>query len=93
MLIENHRKQIDLVDDKLLQLLLQRSLIVKNIGAIKLENKLKAFQPARVKKLINKRKKIAKELGLNEKFIEKLFLLIHAQSVKIQKEIEKNGKR
>lgn len=91
--IENERKRIDDIDEKILHLLAKRSTVVRKIGILKFNNQIAAVQPKRIKQLIISRRNKASELGLDSQFVEKLYQLIHQQSVKIQKSINKHEKK
>ena len=81
------RKQIDAVDGQLLNTLAERVRLVKTIGKLK---KSKGIPPMDLKRwqqvLLSKIKK-AKSLNLSEKFIEKLYNLIHEYSLEIENKI------
>lgn len=71
--IEVLRNQIDLVDTDIIGLLSERKKIVENIGRIKKEKRLNVRDVKREKEVLKQRKKIAKDFGLDEKFVAFIF--------------------
>jgi|TARA_B110000208_G_scaffold181233_1_gene231745 chorismate mutase len=81
--VEKMRKEVNLVDSETLEDIAKRMLIVKEIAKFKKENSATVFQHARWKFVLEESKKKAKELGLNEEFVEDLMNLIHKESLNI----------
>lgn len=88
--IEKLRLLIDEIDLTILQSLKKRMKIVKEIGELKTKYNITALQIDRMDEVLNSRKIEAKQLGLNEKFIQELFNSIHEISVKEQTQLMKN---
>ncbi len=88
--MEKNRKKIDFVDAQLLDLLMQRMEIVKEIGFYKKKNKLTILQLKRWIKIIKTRTENAKKLGMSENFVKKILELIHKESILYQEKIMKN---
>jgi len=81
--IEKMRKEVDGVDTDILNEIARRLLIVKEIAKFKKENSATIFQHERWKFVLEESKNKAKELGLNEDFVEDLMNLIHKESLNI----------
>ena len=84
--LENWRKQIDDVDEKILNLLAKRISIVKKIGNYKKQNNLSALDEKRWDRVLKLTLSKAELLNLSKDFIKKLLTLIHKYSLKIQNE-------
>ncbi len=87
------RNKIDGLDEEIINLLSTRMNTVEEIGNHKKDNDITILQADRWKKIINDRKKIAKEAGVSEEFIQRILKTIHEESINIQTNIlnsEKN---
>lgn len=85
--LENLRKEIDKIDERILELLGKRNKIAKKIGEIKKENNKSILDKKRWGDLLEKNLIKAEKLGLSKTFIKDLFKLIHQNSLKLQKDI------
>ena len=85
MKLENIRKELDIIDAKLIKLLAKRQAYMPFVGKYKKENNLPFNQPEREKEILKSKGKMAKDLGLDPNFVEKVFLLIFKNSKEIQK--------
>lgn len=83
--IEYIRTYIDEIDQSILSIISERMLLSKKIGSLKKLSKVDILQINRWNKILLLLKKSGKSLGLSEIFIEKIFNLIHQESIKIQK--------
>jgi len=81
------RKQIDKLDDQIIQKISERMNIVDKIGEYKRDNDITILQLNRWDEIIKKRASFGKALKLDEDFTSKLLELIHAESIKRQTEI------
>ncbi|NLL29338.1 MAG: chorismate mutase [Bacteroidales bacterium] len=85
------RSQIDSTDLEMLDIISNRMKIIKELGALKEEHNIPTIQKDRWDNLIKSRLKYAKELGLNEEVIFKIFDLLHKEAIRIQlKDLKKN---
>lgn len=82
--LEDLRRQIDRVDEKLLETLRERIHLVEQIGPVKEENEATIFQMRRWFKVLENRKRFGREQGLDPEIVHELFQLIHKYSIDIQ---------
>ena len=80
------RKEIDQIDDNLLDLLSKRAKAVRRIGELKHENKIKRLDKKRRLQVIKSNTTKAGSLDLSSIFVRKIFNLIHDYSLSLQKE-------
>lgn len=85
--LDKLRSKIDQVDRELLELLHVRMNVVKEIGIAKKENNVTPLQIGRMDVLIKNRNELGVKLGLEEKYIDELFHVIHTESVRFQTKI------
>ena len=85
--IEFMRSKIDRFDDEILEFMKLRLDICFEIGQEKAKQKVTVLQTDRMDWLLKQWHEKGSKLGLNEDFINKLFHLIHEESVRIQSEI------
>ncbi|MGV3509097.1 MAG: chorismate mutase [Sphingobacteriaceae bacterium] len=81
------RKQIDKLDDQIIQKMSERMAIVDKIGEYKRDNNITILQLNRWEEVIQKRASYAKALKLDEAFTTKMLELIHNESIRKQTEI------
>ncbi|WP_410221267.1 chorismate mutase [Pedobacter sp.] len=86
------RKQIDKIDDLLLQKLGERMAIVEKIGEYKRDNQVTILQVNRWDEISKKGAAFAKALKLDTAFTEKFLELVHSESIRKQTEIMNNMK-
>lgn len=82
--LENWRKQIDVIDERILTALAKRIKIVRKIGKFKKEQSISAFDKNRWEQVLNSNIKTGETLGLSKEFIKNLLHLIHKYSRQIQ---------
>lgn len=87
--IELLRQKIDLIDKQLLQCIANRLKVVLQIGKIKNELNLPALDQARWQHLMQNRFQQADNLGIKIDLVEKIFNLLHAESLSLQEEMVK----
>ncbi|WP_257669933.1 chorismate mutase [Parapedobacter tibetensis] len=81
------RKEIDKLDDKVIQVLADRMKIVEKIGEYKRDNNVTILQVSRWDEIIHKRSNVAQALKLDKEFTVKMLELIHNESIRKQNEI------
>lgn len=86
------RKEIDKIDDLVLQKLAERMSITQKIGEFKRDNKVTILQVNRWDEIMQKRTSFAKALKLDVNFTEKFLELVHGESIRLQTEIMNAGK-
>lgn len=86
MNLEEHRNQIDKLDDQILDLLNERMKFVKKIGSIKSSGKETIYRPEREKMIIDRLHRLSREKQglLSRAAIEAIFLEIFAISRNIE---------
>lgn len=83
--LENWRKKIDVLDEKILMLLAKRMNIARRIGKLKKEQNLSVLDKIRWEKVLTSNLRKGEELGLSKELINKLLNLIHKYSLEVQK--------
>lgn len=83
--LEELRKKIDACDTQLLVLIHKRLKVVKEIGELKKELKLKPLDPSRWSKVLEQGLTQAESLGLNREFVKKILDTIHKEALQIEK--------
>ena len=86
--IDELRREIDILDERLTEILAQRQRIVKEIGLYKKANNLPALDEKRKKEVLEKFKRRADAAGLDRDFAARLYELIHSYAVKYEEEIK-----
>ncbi len=81
------RTHINNADDEILQVLMKRMQIVREIGQYKKDNNVTILQATRWEEILNTRISNGQMMGLSEELIRKLYHLIHDESIRIQTEI------
>jgi chorismate mutase len=85
--LESYRKQIDLIDYQIIDLLKNRMDISEIIGKYKRENNITIFQSGRYEELMENRIKSALYAAIDPKFISNIFKTIHEASVNKQNDV------
>ncbi|HXH20040.1 MAG TPA: bifunctional 3-deoxy-7-phosphoheptulonate synthase/chorismate mutase type II [Chitinophagales bacterium] len=85
--LEELRELVDKHDDELIRALKERMDVIEQIGLFKKENNIAVLQPERWHEIAHTRTELAKELGLSDELILKIFQLIHQESIRQQTEI------
>lgn len=85
--LANLRKQIDEIDNDLLELLSKRMRVSDEIGVYKKEHNMPILQEKRYDEILQKRISQAEEMGMSGEFMKKVLVAIHEESVRHQMEI------
>lgn len=85
--LDTLRKQIDELDNQLLELLAKRMRVCREIGQYKKEHNLTVVQTRRYSEILDKRGAQASLCGMSDTFIRSVFEHIHEESVAQQIEI------
>ena len=78
------RRQIDGIDEQLLELLAKRMRISREIGIYKKEHNMPILQSPRYSEILEKRSNIGKQMDLNTEFVKSILKNIHEESVQQQ---------
>ena len=81
------RAQIDKLDDQLLDLLVRRMRVSRDIGQYKKEHDMPILQAQRYEELLARRAAQAVELGMDREFMRTIMQAIHEESVRQQMEV------
>lgn len=90
--LESLRKEIDRLDDELLEILAKRMAVCREIGEYKLENHMPVVQIDRHSEMMRSRLNSASKMGISDKSIRKILSAIHEESVRQQIEIVSKAK-
>lgn len=85
--LKNFRNIIDELDEELLSLLKKRIDIIEKIGEYKLANNVSVFQLQRWKNILQSRIASGAQKNLEKDFVEKICLLLHEESIRIQTDL------
>jgi len=83
-LLADWRKQIDKIDEELINVLAKRINIVREIGKYKKENGIPPLDEKRWQEVLKSKLSKACLLNISEKFIKKLYEVIHDHSLEIE---------
>ncbi|MBP5259367.1 MAG: bifunctional 3-deoxy-7-phosphoheptulonate synthase/chorismate mutase type II [Paludibacteraceae bacterium] len=81
------RKQIDSIDNDLLEMLSKRMRVSREIGLYKKEHNIQVLQAARYDEIMQKRIILGESLGMSGEFVKTFLEAVHAESVRQQLEI------
>ena len=81
------RSQIDKIDDELLDLLVRRMRVSRDIGQYKKEHNMPILQTQRYEELLDRRAGQAVQLGMAREFMRSVLQAIHEESVRQQMEV------
>ncbi|MBP6611715.1 MAG: bifunctional 3-deoxy-7-phosphoheptulonate synthase/chorismate mutase type II [Paludibacter sp.] len=83
------RRQIDELDNSLLELLAKRMRVSREIGQYKKEHNMPILQSQRYDEILQVRIKQAEHMGMDVEFMKTVLVAIHEESVRTQQEIMK----
>ena len=81
------RKQIDSMDDQLMDLLTKRMRVSREIAQYKKEHDMAVVQTGRYAEILDKREVQGSLCGMDPTFVRKVYEAIHEESVRQQMEI------
>lgn len=81
--LENYRDQIDVIDERLVKLLVERFEIVKAVGDLKAREGIAVVQAERAEAVKQRVVKLANEQGLDGRLLRAIYTLIidHAHTI------------
>lgn len=82
--LEQLRSRIDGIDEALLKLLADRLAIIRDIGAVKMDNDITILQPTRWAQIFETRLAEAGQKSLDQAFVSRLLHLLHEESINTQ---------
>lgn len=82
-----YRTMIDEIDDELINVLKKRMNVIEQIGNYKKEQHITIFQLERWQEILRTRSQWAEKIGIPRAHIEKLCMLLHEESIRIQTEV------
>ena len=80
----SYRNRLDEIDDKLMELLVKRMAISREIGAVKREKGLTVFQPFRYNKTIERYTKYCSDSNIDIEAVKSIFEAVHSESIRQQ---------
>ena len=83
-----YRKELDLLDSNLIELLKDRMAISEEIGRLKHKENVAILQSARWSEILESMIQAGEEKGLNKEFVEEIFKAIHVESINIQHKVK-----
>ena len=86
-LLEDLRQRIDQVDEQILNTFAERMRIVRQIASIKKQHNITPLQLTRWSELLDSRTQKGIELGLSPTLLQKLYELIHTESLALQHQL------
>lgn len=78
------RRQIDDIDNQIIEIIAHRMRICREIGQYKLEHDMTIFHPQRYSEMIERHEQQGDTLGVDKDFIREIFSIIHHESVREQ---------
>lgn len=78
------RRQIDEIDEQILEIMAKRMRVSCEIAQYKKENDVQVLQAGRYDEILTKRSQDGVSLGMSEEFVKEVFEAIHAESVRKQ---------
>lgn len=83
--LNNFRKEIDEIDNLIVDLLAKRMKVVEKVGILKKQNNVPSLDPARWQQVLNSKMEKAKSFGLDPEMVKKIYNIIHDHALKIEK--------
>ncbi|VVB80079.1 Chorismate mutase [uncultured archaeon] len=81
------REELDKLDAELVSILSKRMALIPEVANYKKQNNVARYQPEREKQVIETKRKLAEESGINPDLIEKIFKEIINDAHRIEKDI------
>ncbi|WP_456424133.1 chorismate mutase [Lutibacter sp.] len=83
-----HRKELDLIDSNIVDILGDRMGIAEQIGRLKKQENVAILQSGRWADILMKMIESGEEKGLSKEFVEEIFRAIHVESINIQHKVK-----
>lgn len=81
------RKEMEIIDDQMMELLIRRMKISRQMGIYKKEHNMPVLQLMRYSEILDKRSAQGERCGLSPSFVKRIFENIHEESVRQQIDI------
>ena len=85
--LDKFRKQIDEIDNLIIDLLVKRMRVVKKVGQYKKSKNLPPLDPARWQQVLTSKIEKAKSLGLDPEMVKKIYNIMHDYALKIEEKV------
>ncbi len=85
--LESLRKSVDEIDKELIECLARRMELIEQIGIYKQENNITVLQLERWLEILQTRTSWAEAKSIDKEFIQKLYKLLHKESIRLQTEV------
>jgi len=82
--LDDLRKEIDILDEELIQVLAKRTAVVKKIGEFKKQNSIKPLDEKRWAEVLNRVLTHAKKHNIPEELVKNIFEYIHKAALTIE---------
>ena len=86
-MLDDLRKEIDLIDREIVNLIAKRIEVVKKVGQFKKENNIPVIDNSRFKKVLNKVGELAEKNKISKDFVKDIYNKIHEYMCSIEKDI------
>ena len=87
----SYRNRLDEIDDKLMELLVKRMAVSREIGVVKREKGLTVFQPFRDKETIERYTRYCSDSEIDIEAVKSVFEAIHSESIRQQLKVVNEG--
>jgi chorismate mutase len=87
-ILKPYRARIDALDDKIVDLLVERIGIIREVGALKFENNIPAVLQDRVDEVINNAAARGKDKGIDPELVRRLYTILVGYSCWLEDEIK-----
>jgi chorismate mutase len=83
-----YRKELDLIDNNIIEILSDRMVVAEGIGRLKKQENVAILQSGRWSDILSTMIAAGKSKGLSEEFIQEVFKAIHVESINIQHNVK-----
>jgi len=87
-MLDDLRKEIDIIDNNIVDLIAKRIEIVKKVGEFKKQKNIPVIDSNRFQKVLEKVSKKAEDKNISKEFIVKIYNLLHDYMCEIEKKIK-----
>lgn len=87
-MLDDLRKEIDIIDNNIVDLIAKRIEIVKKVGEFKKQKNIPVVDGNRFQKVLEKVSKKAEDKNISKEFIVKIYNLLHDYMCEIEKKIK-----